>query len=42
MAYGIPTPDVSYYAVEKMRESKTKEFLSWYETVAKNEIFDNR
>ena len=25
-----------------MRKSKAKDFLSWYETVAKNEVFDNR
>jgi hypothetical protein len=37
-----PSPDVSYYGVDEMRESERKEFLSWYETVAMTEVFDNR
>jgi hypothetical protein len=28
--------------VDEMRESERKEFHSWYETVAKTEVFDNR
>jgi hypothetical protein len=42
MKYVGPAPDVSYYGVDKMREAERKEFLSWYETVAKTEVFDNR
>jgi hypothetical protein len=43
MNYVGPAPDVSYYGVDEMRESeRKKEFLSWYETVGKTEVFDNR
>jgi hypothetical protein len=42
MNYVGPAPDVSYYGVDEMRESERKEFLSWCETVAKTEVFDNR
>jgi hypothetical protein len=42
MNYMGPAPDVSYYGVDEMRESETKEFLSWYVTVDKTEVFDNR
>jgi hypothetical protein len=40
--YVSPAPDVSYYDIHHMHESEKKEFLSWYETVAKTEVFDNR
>jgi hypothetical protein len=40
--YVGPAPDVSYYGVDEMREAERKEFLSWYVTVAKTEVFDNR
>jgi hypothetical protein len=42
MDYVGPAPDVSYCAVDQMHESERKEFLQWYETVAKNQVFDNR
>jgi hypothetical protein len=42
MNYVGPSPDVSYYGVDEMREAERKEFLSWYETVAKMEVFDKR
>jgi hypothetical protein len=42
MNYVGPAPDVSYYCVDEMRDSERKEFLSWYETFAKTEVFDNR
>jgi hypothetical protein len=42
MYYVGPGPDVSYYGVDEMRESERKEFLSWYESVAKTEVFANR
>jgi len=35
-------PDVSYYDVDQMHEPERKEFLSWYETTTKNEIFRNK
>ena len=34
--------DVSYYGIEQMHESERKGVLSWYETVTKKEVFDNR
>jgi hypothetical protein len=37
-----PASDVSYYDVDEMHEAERKEFLSWYETTTKNEVFDNR
>jgi hypothetical protein len=42
MNYVGPTPDVSYYDVEQMHESERKQFLMWYETAAKKEVFDKR
>jgi hypothetical protein len=33
---------VSFYDVDHMRKSERMEFLSWYETSARNEIFDNK
>jgi hypothetical protein len=42
MNYVGPAPDVSYYDIHHMHESERKEFLSWYETVAKMEVFENR
>lgn len=39
MNYGGLAPDVSYYSVDQMHESERKEFLSWYQTVAK--VFHN-
>jgi len=35
-------PDVSCYDVDQMHESKRKEFMSWYETTTKKEVFDNK
>jgi hypothetical protein len=42
MNYVGPAPYISYYDIDHMHESERKEFLSWYETVAKTEVFDNR
>jgi hypothetical protein len=42
MDYVGPAPDASYYAVDQMHQSERKEFLQWYETVAKKQVFDNR
>jgi hypothetical protein len=42
MNYVGPAPDVSYYGVYEMREAERKEFPSWYETIAKTEVFENR
>jgi hypothetical protein len=42
MDYVGPAPDVSYYDMDKMHEAERKEFLSWYEATAKNEVFNNR
>jgi len=42
MNYVGPTPDVSYYDIDHMHEAERKEFLVWYEAVAKKEVFDNR
>jgi len=36
-----PVPDVSY-DIEQIHESERKDFQSWYETVGKTEVFDNR
>jgi hypothetical protein len=40
--YVGPSPDVSNYGVEQMHETERREFLTWYETLAKEEVFDNR
>ena len=42
MNYVGPAPGVSYYDIDHMHESERKEFLAWYETVVKKEVFDNR
>lgn len=42
MNYVFPAPDVSYYDVDQRHESERKEFLSWHETFAKMEVFENR
>jgi hypothetical protein len=42
MKYVGSAPHVSYYDIDQMLESERKEFLSWYETVAKTEVFDSR
>jgi hypothetical protein len=42
MDYIGPAPDVSYYAVDQMHQPEKKDFLQWYETVAKKQVFDNR
>jgi hypothetical protein len=42
MNYVGPAPDVSYYDFDQMSESERKEFLSWYETAVKNQVFDDR
>jgi len=42
MKYVGPAPDVSYYDIDHMHKSEMIEFLLWYETVAKTEVFDNR
>ena len=42
MNYEGPAPDVSYYDIDHMHEAERKEFLVWYEAVAKKEVFDNR
>ena len=35
-------PEISYYDIDQMGASEKREFLSWYETNVKNEVFDNR
>lgn len=42
MNYVVPAPDISYYDVNQMHDSERKEFLLWYETTAKKEVFDNK
>ena len=42
MNYVGPDPDGYYYVVDQMHESEMKYILSWYETVAMNEVFVNR
>jgi hypothetical protein len=42
MNYVDPAPDVSYYDIDHMHESERKEFVAWYMTVAKKEVFENR
>jgi hypothetical protein len=42
MNYVGPASDVSYCGVDQMHMSERKDFLSWYEAVAKMEIFDKR
>jgi hypothetical protein len=42
MNYVGPAPDISYYDVNYMHDSKRKKFLLWYETIAKKEVFDNK
>ena len=32
MNYYGAAPDVSYYCIDQMHESESKEFLEWYET----------
>jgi G:T-mismatch repair DNA endonuclease (very short patch repair protein) len=42
MNYVGPAPDASYYDIDHMHQVERKEFLVWYEAVAKKEVFDNR
>jgi len=42
MKYVGHAPDVSYYDFDQMHEPERKEFLSWYETTTKNEVFRNK
>jgi hypothetical protein len=40
--YVGPAPDVSYYEVDQMHETERREFLTWYDTVVKKGVFDNK
>ena len=40
--YVGPVPDVSYYDIDQIHGSERKEFLTWCESVAKTEVFENR
>jgi hypothetical protein len=42
MNYVDPAPDDSYYCMDFMHESERKDFLAWYETAGKKEIFENK
>jgi len=42
MNYVGLSSDVSYYNVDQTHVSERNVFLSWYETFAKKEVFDNR
>jgi len=42
MNYVGPAPDVSCYDIDHIHEAERREFLVWYESVAKKVVFDNR
>jgi len=40
--YFGPFLDISYYGANEMSEEERRDFIAWYESQKKSEVFDNR